>query len=98
MSLPEHAVWHDVECGAYEADLALWRELAQKTNDGVLDVGAGTGRVALRLAYAGHEVTALDVDAELLEVLEHRAAEAGVSIATVAADAAAFTLEKPVGL
>ena len=23
-----HVVWHDVECGAYDADLPLWRELA----------------------------------------------------------------------
>jgi SAM-dependent methyltransferase len=97
MTLPEHAVWHDVECGTYEADLPLWRELAHDA-DGVLDVGAGTGRVALRLAYAGHDVTALDLDAELLQVLQDRAAEANLSIPTIAADAADFTLEKPVGL
>jgi SAM-dependent methyltransferase len=98
MSVPEHAVWHDVECGAYEADLPLWRELAREASDGVLDVGAGTGRVALRLAYAGHDVVALDLDGELLAVLEDRAAQAGVSIATVTADAADFTLSRPVGL
>ena len=51
--IPEHAIWHDVECGAYEADLELWRELAREAPEGVLDVGAGTGRVALRLARAG---------------------------------------------
>jgi SAM-dependent methyltransferase len=97
MSVPEHAVWHDVECGAYEADLPLWRELAHEAG-GVLDVGAGTGRVALRLAYAGHDVTALDLDAQLLGVLQDRATQAGMSIPTITADAADFTLEKPVGL
>ena len=25
MSVPAKVVWHDVECGAYDADLALWR-------------------------------------------------------------------------
>jgi SAM-dependent methyltransferase len=98
MSIPEHAVWHDVECGAYDADLPLWRELAHEAGEGVLDVGAGTGRVALRLAYAGHEVTALDVDAELLHVLQDRATEAGLNIPTITADATDFTLSKPVGL
>ena len=35
----------------------------------VLDLGAGTGRVALDLARAGHEVVALDLDAGLLAAL-----------------------------
>ena len=54
------AIWHDIECGAYTADLPLWEELA--AGGTVLDVGAGTGRVALRLARAGCAVTALDRD------------------------------------
>jgi SAM-dependent methyltransferase len=98
MIIPERVVWHDVECSQYEADLPLWRELAREAPDGVLDVGAGTGRVALRLAYAGHAVTALDLDEALLEVLSARAAEAGCDVATVTADAADFTLPAPVGL
>ena len=52
-------VWHELECGSYRADLPLWRELADQmaSSEGsarVLDVGAGTGRVALELARAGH--------------------------------------------
>ena len=93
-----HVVWHDVECGSYDADLPLWRDLAREAPDGVLDVGAGTGRVALRLAYAGHDVTALDLDRELLAELERRAAAAGVSVRTIAADANDFALPEPVGL
>jgi SAM-dependent methyltransferase len=85
-------VWHDVECGAYTADLPLWEELATAAGGPVLDVGAGTGRVALHLARAGHEVTALDIDAELLGELERRADEAGVRVPTIVADAAAFDL------
>ena len=58
-------LWHDLECGAYEDDLPLWRELAARAGGPVLDLGAGTGRVALDLARAGHEVVALDLDAAL---------------------------------
>jgi SAM-dependent methyltransferase len=96
--IPEHAMWHDVECGGYDADLPLWRELASDAPEGVLDVGAGTGRVALRLAHAGHKVTALDLDGELLAELRGRAAAAGLDVPTVAADAASFDLPRPVGL
>jgi SAM-dependent methyltransferase len=84
------AVWHDVECGRYAADLPLWAELAREADGPVLDVGAGTGRVALRLAAAGHDVTAVDRDAELLDVLRERAAAAGLRVRTVVADAAGF--------
>ena len=92
MTIPAHVVWHDVECGRYEADLTLWRELAREAGGPVLDVGAGTGRVALRLAGEGAEVTALDRDGELLGVLAERARAAGLPIETVRADAAGFDL------
>jgi SAM-dependent methyltransferase len=85
------AIWHDIECGAYTADLPLWEELA--AGGTVLDVGAGTGRVALRLARAGCAVTALDLDAGLLAVLAARARAESLDIPTVVADAAAFDLE-----
>ena len=70
-------IWHDVECGGYAEDLPLWRELAAAEAGPVLDVGAGAGRVALELARAGHDVTALDLDAELLAELRARAAARG---------------------
>jgi SAM-dependent methyltransferase len=94
----DDVVWHDVECGRYDADLPLWGELASDAEHGVLDVGAGTGRVSLRLASAGHRVTALDIDPELLAALRERASEAGVEVATIIADATDFTLAAPVSL
>ena len=68
------AVWHDLECGEYSDDLALWRALAARTGAPVLDVGAGTGRVTLELASEGVEVVALDLNPRLLAALDCRAA------------------------
>lgn len=83
----EEAIWHDVECGGYEVDLPAWVELAGRHGGPVLDVGAGTGRVAIPLARGGLEVTALDVDPSLLAVLGQRSEEEGLCIETVCADA-----------
>ena len=92
-------VWHDVECGGYAADLALWRELAEAEAGPVLDVGAGAGRVALDLARAGHDVTALDLDPDLLAELRARAEQEDLEVRTELADAAGFELEgAPFGL
>ena len=84
------AVWHDLECGGYREDLALWLALAGRTGGPVLDVGAGTGRVTLELAARGAEVIALDVDERLLQALAVRAAE--LRVETVVADAREFSL------
>ncbi len=84
------AIWHDLECGSYTADLAFWRALAQRIGGPVLDVGAGTGRTALALAHEGHEVVAIDLDDELLGELRERAA--GLEVTTIVADARAFWL------
>ena len=92
MTVSARVVWHDVECGGYDADLTLWRELARQAGGPVLDVGAGTGRVALRLAGDGIDVTALDIDEELLRVLSERARAAELEVETVRADAADFAL------
>lgn len=82
--------WHDIECGAYTADLPLWRELAAAGDGPVLDIGAGTGRVALDLARRGVAVIALDRDPELLAALRARAGD--LPVETVVADAREFQL------
>jgi SAM-dependent methyltransferase len=86
------AVWHDLECGQYSEDLALWRALAASTGPPVLDVGAGTGRVALELAAHGVEVVALDAAEPLLAALRCRARD--LSVETVVADAREFRLHR----
>ncbi len=92
------AIWHDLECGAYNADLPLWTQLARESAAPVLELGCGTGRVALHLAAADAEVTALDRDRALLAALTERATAGDFSITTVNADAREFTLQQRFGL
>jgi SAM-dependent methyltransferase len=82
-------VWHDVEHGGYEVDLPLWRELAEAAGGPILELGAGTGRVAAELAAKGHEVVALDSDPDLLAALAERAP----TVTGVTADARDFALD-----
>ncbi|MFI5038123.1 MAG: class I SAM-dependent methyltransferase [Solirubrobacterales bacterium] len=89
---PKEVVWHDLECGSYRVDLTLWRELAERHPGSLLDVGAGTGRVALDLARAGHDVTAVDLDSVLLGALRERAAQSRVE--AVCADARSLELTR----
>jgi SAM-dependent methyltransferase len=91
-------IWHDVECAAYDTDLPLWRELAEAAGGPILDIGAGTGRVALDLAARGHDVTALDVEPALLRALSERARERGLRVRTQVADARSFALGREYAL
>jgi malonyl-CoA O-methyltransferase len=59
-------IWHDLECGTYTEDVELWRELAREHDEPILDVGAGTGRHAIRIAERGARVTAVDFSDEML--------------------------------
>jgi SAM-dependent methyltransferase len=89
-------IWHDVECGAYDADLGLWEELAEQAGGPVLDLGCGTGRVALHLARRGYPVVGVDLEPELIAALEARAE--GLPLQAVAADARSFDLPTDIAL
>lgn len=58
----------------------------------VLDAGCGQGTQALRLAAAGHDVTAVDSSPSLLDALRERARASGTPVHTVESD----LLEMPV--
>jgi SAM-dependent methyltransferase len=91
---PDEVAWHEVECGTYSEDLPLWQELAEEHGDPVLELGCGTGRVALHLASQGHEVLGLDTERALVEALNARAGEAGLPASAIVADAASFALDE----
>jgi SAM-dependent methyltransferase len=86
--------WHDLECSSYMADLDHWRELASSSRGAVLDLGCGTGRVALDLAVRGHEVTAVDADGALVAELSRRARERELRVDCVTADVRSIALDR----
>jgi SAM-dependent methyltransferase len=96
MSAGADVIFHDLECGGYLEDLPLWRELAGAGP--VLDIGCGTGRVALDLAARGVPVVGLDRDPVLLEAMTARGD--GLPLEAVCADARDFDLGRtfPVAL
>jgi SAM-dependent methyltransferase len=83
----ERVIWHDVECGGYGEDLPLWRDLAAERAGPVLEVGCGTGRVALDLARRGHSVTGVDNEASLVDALRERARAEALELTARVADA-----------
>jgi len=54
----------------------------------VLDLGCGTGSLAVLLAQAGHEVTGIDTSAQMLALARAKAAAAGVGVDLAHGDAA----------
>ena len=85
-------IWHDVECADYTADLDAWRTLAQERGAPVLDLGCGTGRVALDLAESGFPVLGVDADPSLVAALTSRAERRGLPVEAHAADVRALSL------
>jgi SAM-dependent methyltransferase len=90
------AIWHDVECGSYDADLALWEELADSCGGPILELGCGTGRVALHLARRGHRVIGVDCDHELILELVERARD--LPVEPLCVNVLDLELEEQVGL
>jgi SAM-dependent methyltransferase len=84
---------YDLDLQDDPGDLDLWTALAAEADGPVLELMAGSGRIAVPLAEEGHEVTAVDVDLAMLARARARAEAAGPAVAArltlVAADIAA---------
>ncbi len=87
---PSHYPQRPQEQAAWAAAL---RRLLPEPPAAVLDIGAGTGFLSLLLAGQGYDVTAADLSPGMLGRLRTKAAERGLSIRAVEADA----LDPPAG-
>jgi SAM-dependent methyltransferase len=79
-----------------EGDVDFYRRLAKETGGPVLDVGCGTGRVAIPLAQDGFNVVGVDLSAPMLRVAaRHRSAlppEVASRLSFIEADMATLDL------
>jgi SAM-dependent methyltransferase len=68
--LPEYdplADLYDLEY-AHDYDVPFWLALAEREGGPVVEWGAGTGRIAIPLARAGSDVTAVELSENMIEV------------------------------
>jgi SAM-dependent methyltransferase len=62
------ADYYDLDLGDYQEDIPLYENLARRTGLPVLELGVGTGRVAIPLAEAGFSVVGVDSSEPMLAV------------------------------
>lgn len=72
---------YDVDLVDDPGDLDLYLALAARTGGPILELAAGSGRLAVPLAAAGHAVTAADLDPAMIERARERATAAGPRVA-----------------
>ncbi len=61
-------------------DTGLWLSFAGRTDRSVLEVGTGTGRIALELAREGYDVTGIDPSSAMLALARAKAEEAALDV------------------
>lgn len=66
------ARYYDLALEGFEDDLDLYVQLAERSAGLVLEMGAGTGRVALALAALGHQVIGLEPAGAMLGVAQEK--------------------------
>lgn len=54
------------------ADIPFYHEYAQRTGKEILELGCGTGRVAIPLAIAGYCITGLDLSDSMLNIFKEK--------------------------
>ena len=70
---------YEAEHRGWTGDLDLYRALAARTGGLLLDLGCGTGRVAIALAEAGHEVHGVDTSAAMLAIARENLGRRGLA-------------------
>lgn len=64
---------YDLDLADDPGDLDLYQAMAERADGPVLELAAGSGRLAIPLAEAGHRVTAVDLDPAMLDRARQRA-------------------------
>jgi SAM-dependent methyltransferase len=86
------APYYDLIHDNFDGDVGLWQSFAARTDRPVLEVGTGTGRIAVELARAGHTVVGIDPSAAMLERGRKRADELAIDVTFIEGKVPELTL------
>ena len=88
------ARWYDLFYAEFDDDLWMYQNFAGRVGARVLEIGVGTGRVAIPLAKAGGTVTGIDTSEAMLAIGRDKIAQAGFAdrITLIRADMRDFDL------
>ena len=88
---------YDVWCADVDYDIGFYLLFCEDARDPVIELGAGTGRVAVELCRHNHTVIAVDGSPNALAAAEQRAQRQGVSqhLTTIVGDLRSLPRELP---
>lgn len=99
-SYDQIARFYDIEHNSLVDDLLMYENFSQRCGSPVLELGCGTGRVALHLVRAGFDVTGVDNSPAMLAIAREKLARAGLAerVRLLEADLGDFALGQRFGL
>jgi len=92
------AALYDLDARFDDPAIDWFRGLARMTGGPMLELGVGSGRVAVPLAKDGHEVVGIDRSAAMLRRAEQYARRSRVTVRLVEADMRSFSLDRAFAL
>lgn len=91
---------YDLFYDDFTEDIEMYLGFAARTSGSILEIGSGTGRVALALAEEGHAVVGLELSEAMRAVAQRKADRAGMADRAefIAGDMRRFQLDRHFGL
>jgi SAM-dependent methyltransferase len=89
---------YDAHQRGVRGDIEFYRDLALEADGLVVELGVGTGRIAIPTALAGARVLGLDLSWEMMAICREKASEARTHVDLAQADMRAFALRTPAAL
>lgn len=94
------AAWYDLFYADLDDDFEMYFGFAERTTGPILEIGSGTGRVALALASEGHPVVGLEPSDAMRALAQRKAEQAQLTdrVKFVPGDMRRFQIEQRFGL